>query len=392
MEKSNRFWRGFFCGLGVTVIVVLGTYAGVKASDILTGAQSQTLLSKETESKVELINRIIKANYLEEVEDKQMTEGLYSGLLDALGDPYSVYYTEEDYSAFQESVSGTYCGIGASLLQDKDTGIITVVRTFQGSPSYEEGITTGDILYKVEGEEVTGQDLSTVTAKVKGEPGTKVHVSFVRNGEILEKDLERREIEVPTVEYKMLENQIGYIQIAEFDEVTAVQFENALADLKSQGMESVIFDLRDNPGGYLNIVVKMLDSLLPEGILVYTEDKYGNREEYRSDENKTEFPVAVLINGNSASASEIFAGAIKDYKAGTLVGTTTFGKGIVQTVKELGDNTALKLTVSKYYTPSGVCIHGTGIEPDIEVKLDYDKYLEDGTDNQLNEAIQVLSK
>lgn len=392
MEKNNRFWRGFFCGLGVTILVVLGTFAGVKASEALIGGQTKTLLSKETEQKVELINGIIQANYLEDVDHKQMTEGIYSGLLEALGDPYSVYYTEEDYTSFQESVSGTYCGIGASLLQDKDTGIITVVRTFKGSPSYEEGITTGDILYKVEGDEVTGQDLSTVTAKVKGEPGTKVQVSFVRNGEIMEKNLERREIEVPTVEYKMLDQQIGYVQIAEFDEVTAVQFENALADLKSQGMKSVIFDLRDNPGGYLNIVVKMLDRLLPEGILVYTEDKYGNREEYRSDENKTELPMAVLINGNSASASEIFAGAIKDYKAGTLIGTTTFGKGIVQTVKELGDNTAIKLTVSKYYTPSGVCIHGTGIAPDIEVKLDYEKYLEDGTDNQLNRAIEELSK
>lgn len=374
----------------VSIAFTSGKYFGSFTGHSTVG---NTIITKETAKKAEAIQKVIDTYYLEEENISDVQEGVYKGMLDALGDPYSVYYSKEEYDAFQESYSGEYCGIGATLMQDGETGIITIVKPFDGSPAKEAGMRTDDILYKVEDEEVTGQDLTEVVSKVKGVENTTVHLTILRGSEEIEMDVVRRTISVPTVESEMLENNIGYIAISEFDEITLEQWNEAYSTLNAQGMQSLIVDLRNNPGGGLSVVANILDTILPEGIIVYHEDKYGRKDEFTSDEeHKIEIPMAVLINGNSASASEIFAGAVKDYKLGTLIGTTTFGKGIVQQMISLGDGSAVKVTISKYYTPSGVCIHETGIEPDIEVKFDSEKYLEDESDNQLQKAIEVLSK
>lgn len=357
------------------------------------GSSNDSIITREVAQKAEAIQQVIEKLYLEEEDVQAVQEGVYKGMVSALGDPYSVYYTKEEYDAFQESYTGEYCGIGASLLQNADTGLITIVKTFKGSPAQEAGLKTDDILYKVEGEEVTGEDLSEVVARVKGKEGTTVKVTIMRGTEEMDLELVRKTISVPTVEYEMLDNNMGYIIISEFDEITTSQWTEAYETLKQQGMTSLIVDLRNNPGGGLSVVAEILDSILPEGMIVYHEDKNGQREEYKSDEeHKIEVPLAVLVNGNSASASEIFAGAVKDYGIGTLIGTTTFGKGIVQQMVSLGDGSAMKVTISKYYTPNGVCIHGTGIEPDIQVEFDAEAYENDESDNQLQKAIEVLSQ
>jgi len=336
---------------------------------------------------------------MEAVDQEAMADGLYKGLLQSLKDPYSVYYTKDEYKALMESSSGIYCGIGASVSQDVKTGIISIVKPFLAGPAYEAGVLPGDVLYKVNGEEVTGEDLTEVVGKIKGEEGSKAELTIIREGETepMEFSITRRTIEVPTIEYEMLDNKIGYIAVSEFDEVTAEQFRDAVADLDQQGQKGLIIDVRNNPGGLLSTVVDMLDRMLPKGLIVYTEDKYGAREEkYSTAKEEFNKPLAILINGNSASASEIFAGAIQDYKVGTIVGTTSFGKGIVQSIIPLTDGTAIKVTVSKYFTPEGRNIHKIGIEPDVKEELNEDLrqkvVIEKDEDNQLQKAIGIIEK
>ncbi len=248
------------------------------------------------------------------------------------------------------------------MKQDPDTKVVTVVNCFDGSPAMEAGLLAGDVISKINGDEIGEMDLSEVVARIKTDKGKTITLTIERDEEEpFELEMERRKIEVPTVTSEMLDHQIGYIQLSEFDTITADQFEEHLGRLQEEGMKSLIVDLRDNPGGVLQVVVKILDRILPEGMIVYTEDKNGRREEFKSDEDhKLEIPLVVLINENSASASEIFAGAIKDYGIGTLIGKKTFGKGIVQCIYNLVDGTAVKLTVSKYYTPNGNNIHEIG--------------------------------
>lgn len=349
--------------------------------------------------KLEFLELLIDKYYLEEVDQNLFADAIYKGFMKSLKDPYSTYYTQEEYKALMESSSGVYHGIGTTVSQNAKTGIITIVKPFESSPAHEAGLLPGDILYKVEDEEVTGVDLSEVVSRMKGKEGTSVNITVIRENvsEPIELNIVRREIKVPTVEYKMLDDKIGLITILEFDEVTVNQFDRAVTELEKAGMQGLVVDVRNNPGGLLSGVVKMLDRLLPEGLLVYTEDKYGNRlEEPAKNPDQINVPLAVLINGNSASASEIFAGAIQDYEKGTIVGTTSFGKGIVQKVIPLSDGTAVKLTISKYFTPKGRNIHGTGIEPDIKVELK-DELKQMTTipveeDNQLQEALRVIKE
>ena len=328
-----------------------------------------------------------------------MENYLYKGMIAGLDDAYAAYYTKEEYQSMMDSTNGSYYGIGVEMSQNMTTGIITITRVFEGSPAEEAGLLPGDVIYKVQDTEVTGEDLTKVVSMVKGAEGTTVPISVAREGEsdYLTFDVERRTIEISTVEHRMLDGNIGYISIASFDDVTVNQFLTALEDLENQGETALIIDLRNNGGGLVSSAGSILDRLLPEGLIVYTEDKYGNREELKSDaENYFDKPLAVLVNGNSASASEIFAGAIKDYGIGTLVGTQTFGKGIVQKVYPLSDGTAVKLTVSKYYTPKGNNIHGIGIAPDVEVELDADVAnaitIPEEKDNQLQKAVEILTE
>lgn len=385
-EKSRSFGKGLACGV-LLCVLVLGI-TGCAAARFYLGNFGKSTEEQKIDAKIEELNYYIEKYYLFDYEEEDVENGVYKGLMAGLGDVYTGYYTPEEYESFMESSNGSYSGIGAVLSQDYTTGIIQVVRAFAGSPAEEAGLTTGDVLYKVGDEEVTGEDLSLVVTNLKGEEGTEVKISILRDGEVIDLSIVRRSIEVPTVEYEMAADRIGYIAITEFDDVTDDQFLAAMEDLKSQGMENLIVDLRNNGGGLVDVTCTILDQLLPEGLIVYTEDKDGNRqEEYSDAEHYFAGDMAVLVNGNSASASEIFAGAIKDYGVGTLIGTQTFGKGIVQSLFPLSDGSAIKITVSRYYTPAGNNIHEVGITPDII--LEYDTDAEE--DNQLQKAIEVLS-
>jgi carboxyl-terminal processing protease len=296
-----------------------------------------------------------------------------------------------------ESTTGTYYGIGAVVQQNMKTMYITIVKPYVDGPAYNAGMLPGDIIYMVDDVDVTGMDINNVVAMMKGPEGTQVKVTVVRDGEPdpVELIITRAQIEIETIEYEMLENDIGYILISGFEEPTPKQFKEAIEDLKKQGMKGLVLDLRDNGGGLLDAVVEMLDYILPKGMIVYTEDKYGNRDEYKgTDKDVLELPMSVLINGNSASAAEIFAAAMQDYEAATLVGTTSFGKGIVQSILPLTDGTAVKITISRYFTPKGVCIHGEGVTPDIEVELKDELrqmvVIPKDQDNQLAVAIALV--
>ena len=408
----RNFLSGLLTGLcsSLLLVAVIGTallYVRSKAEENVENSVKAQENTKQIEEipydeivdKLAFLQMLVDKYYLESVEDVPFAEGIYKGFVASLKDPYSTYFTKEEYSALMESSSGIYCGIGATVSQNTKTGVITVVKPFTTGPAYKVGILPGDILYKVNNEEVTGLDLSEVVGKMKGEEGTTVKVEVIREGKSdpIKYTITRQNIEVPTIEYKMLDDKIGYIAISEFDEITISQFSSAVSKLEKKGMKGLVLDVRNNPGGLLQSVVKILDRLLPPELLVYTEDKYGEREEEKAvDNKKLTIPMAVLINGQSASASEIFAGTLQDYKAATIIGTTSFGKGIVQKVIPLSDGTAIKLTISKYFTPNGRNIHKTGIKPDIEVELNEEMQKEViipvDKDNQLQEAIKDLMK
>ncbi len=333
--------------------------------------------------------------FLGEITDEELQDGIYKGMLGALGDPYSEYYTAAELTALMEQTEGVYYGIGAYVSLDTATSLPKISGTIEGAPSEEVDLRANDLIYEVDGVSTYGLSLTEVVGLIKGEENTQVVLTIIREGasDYLKVAVTRRKVETPTVEYEMMEDGMAYIQVTEFDEVSIEQFENALAAVRSKGMKGMILDLRANPGGSLNAVVEMARMLLPEGMIVYTEDKYGQRSEYTCDgSKKLEVPLVVLVDMNSASASEIMAGAIKDYGIGKLVGTTTFGKGIVQQIVPFRDGSAVKLTISAYYTPKGNNIHGIGIEPDVVCEFDGEAYYgsEDRPDNQLEKAKEVL--
>lgn len=347
--------------------------------------------------KIEYIKEMINDYSLYGASEEDMLEGMYRGLLWSIDDAYSAYYTVDEMEALMESSTGYYCGIGVMVSQNVYTGIITVVKPFKDGPAYNAGMRKEDILIKVEDEEVTGVDLNEVVAKIKGEEGTTVNVTVLRGEQEISMDVTRAWIEVPTIEYEMLDDKIGYISVSEFDEVTVEQFNTAVTSLEKQNMKGLVIDLRDNPGGLVDSAVSMLDRILPKGLLVYTEDKNGTREEeFAKDNTQLQVPLVLLMNGNSASASEIFAGAVKDFGKGKVVGTQSYGKGIVQIVAYVNDGSGIKFTVSQYFTPKGNAVHELGITPDVVVELDEKlKTLSEipkDQDNQLQEAIKVLKE
>ncbi|NLL00205.1 MAG: S41 family peptidase [Clostridiales bacterium] len=406
----KNFLTGFLSGIfGALVLCLVGAgiyyaidvpeKAVIPIEDVSAADINDEKTYEDIVEKLEVLEMLIDTYYLEEVDQEAFATGIYRGFVSSLNDPYSTYYTKQEYANLIESSSGVYHGIGAVVSQNVNTGILTIVKPYKDSPAYKAGLLPDDIIYKVEGEEVTGKDISEVVSKIKGKEGTKVNITIYRDGveEPMDFTITRQKINIPTIEFEMLDGKIGYIQIAEFDDITISQFNNAIDQLEKKGMKGLVVDVRNNPGGLLNSVVDILDRLLPRGLIVYTEDKYKNREEekaVRSDQfNK---PLVVLINGNSASASEIFAGALQDYEKATVVGTTSFGKGIVQRVIPLSDGTAIKLTISKYFTPKGRNIHGTGIVPDVEVELDDELKqlvtIPHDKDNQLQKAIEILKE
>ena len=371
-------------------------YLIISPSGIKQTAKSDILTNK-TVKKIDELMSYIDLYYNDDYDEEDIRNAIYAGTLEGLGDPYSVYYTADEYKDMQINTSGNYYGIGAALSQDAKTKEVTISKVYEGTPAEEAGLKDGDQIIKVNDTESTSKELSALVQEIRGEEGTTVHLQVYRasNNKTFEIDVERKNVELPSITSKMLDGGIGYIQISEFQSKTDEQFKSALADLKKQGMKSLIVDVRSNPGGLINAASNILDQILPEGTVVYTEDKYGKREDYTSDSNCLDCPIAVLVNENSASASEIFAGAIKDYNYGTLIGTKTFGKGIVQTVFPLEDGDAVKITTAKYYTPKGNYIHGVGIEPDIELTYKYsgpeDEAYDMKYDNQVQKAIEVLN-
>lgn len=340
------------------------------------------------QKKVKEIERLIEKYYLGEVDQQKQTDYMYLGLVAGLEDRYSTYYTKEQYEELQKTQEGVYTGIGITIIQNSEDGKIYVESCVEESPAAQAGIQAGDCIEAVNGTKTEGMTTSQVVDLIGAGSGGTVTLTVTRDGEE-ERDIQIEEgtVEMRSVDSRMLENHVGYIQITEFTGVTSEQFAAAFQELDSQGMEKLVIDLRDNPGGLVNAVCDTLRQILPEGLIVYTEDKNGNRKEEICDgDTPIQIPLAVLVNEGSASASEIFAGAVKDYGIGTLVGTTTFGKGIVQDMFQLSDGSVLKLTVSHYYTPNGNNINGTGITPDVQAEQPE----QSETDVQLQKALEVL--
>ena len=406
MENKNKFWKGALVGALLTAfagLIIVGMSLGIFliGRTAIDGPQ-QAAESNQAENqdgsldlnritkKITTLQQIIDKYYLFDEDTTKVEDWIYKGMMYGLNDPYTTYYTAEEYQKLSEDTEGEYHGIGVMISQNRSTGIITVIKVFKDTPAAEAGMRPGDVLYKVGDMEVTGMDMDILVKDyIKGKDGSEVALTVFRQdeGEYVDLKMERRNVTVQTVEYQMLEDHVGYIAVSQFDVVTAGQFKAAVDDLEKQGMKKLLVDLRNNPGGVLDAVVGMLDYILPDDLmiegdkdlvrtnteatlLVYMADKNGKGgQEYASDGHSLDIPMAVLVNGESASASEVFTGAMKDYGRATVVGTKTFGKGIVQNLIPLDNGTAIKMTTAHYYTPSGFDLHGKGIEPDVEVEL-----------------------
>ena len=341
-------------------------------------------IGSEVEGKLNAIDSVLESFYFGDVDDETAKDNIYKAYLSSYGDKYTMYYTADEYKALKESTNGKFYGIGA-VCQLSGEGGILLVDVYDNGAGYQAGLRSGDRVVNVDGRDITGMELSSAVALIKGDKGTSVTLEVIRGTERLTFSAVRDAVEAKTVSYTLLDNNIGYLSISQFEEVTTKQFKAAVEDLQSQGMKGLVIDIRNNPGGLLDTVVGMLKYMLPDGLIVYTEDKQGNRKEYKGQDNdEFNLPLAVIVNGNSASASEIFAGAIQDYGKGTIIGTQTYGKGIVQTVKPLTDGSAIKFTIAKYFTPKGQDIHGKGVTPDMVVEYDTDA----DVDTQLDEAIK----
>ena len=433
MENKNKFWKGALVGALLTAfvgLIIVGMSLGIFliGRTAIDGPQ-QAAESNQAENqdgsldlnritkKITTLQQIIDKYYLFDEDATKVEDWIYKGMMYGLNDPYTTYYTAEEYQKLSEDTEGEYHGIGVMISQNRSTGIITVIKVFKDTPAAEAGMRPGDVLYKVGDMEVTGMDMDILVKDyIKGKDGSEVALTVFRQdeGEYVDLKMERRNVTVQTVEYQMLEDHVGYIAVSQFDVVTADQFKAAVDDLEKQGMKKLLVDLRNNPGGVLDAVVGMLDYILPDDLmiegdkdlvrtnteatlLVYMADKNGKGgQEYASDGHSLDIPMAVLVNGESASASEVFTGAMKDYGRATVVGTKTFGKGIVQNLIPLDNGTAIKMTTAHYYTPSGFDLHGKGIEPDVEVELK-EEFKNQITvdvkeDNQIQAALKALDK
>lgn len=396
-EKKGSFSKGLVTGIaiGVAFCLVFAFFGGRIASIISSFSSSSSSSELTYEQKVEAIKEYIDKYYIDDVDEETLDDASLKGLLSGLGDDYAVYYTAEEMADIVEADNGEYAGIGVSVSMNDD-GEIYVYRVFDDTPAKEAGLQVGDIITEAAG--VTEfETLEALVSVVKGEVGTTVDITVDRDGQELEFTIERRKITIESVSYEMLDNNIGYIYIMEFNLLTTDQFNEAIEDLLSQGMESLILDLRDNPGGLLDTVVAMSDRVLPEGVILTVENASGEITTYSSDEeNQLDIPMVAIINENSASASEVFVGALKDYGVATVVGETSFGKGIVQSMWQFSDGSGMKFTTDRYYTPNGTSLDGVGITPDIEVSLPEDAYddgiLTDEEDTQLQAAIEVLTE
>ena len=380
------FWFGVF----------LGIIIGILATGAVMIVQTAVLYKSGYgyEDKIETILAYLEAYSIYDIDDQLVEDATAEGLLSGIGDTYARYYTAEEYAEYQESSAGEYAGIGVQVVW-AETGA-EIYKVYSNSPAEEVGLQVGDIIIGADGV-ADFEDLDSLVAAVKGEAGTSVVLTVLRDEEEIEVEVERAEIEIDVITYEMLDGNIGYIYISEFAAVAEEQFYEALDSLEADGMESLIIDLRDNPGGDYDTVVAMCDRVLPEGVIITVEDKDGNTEsEYSDEENQVTVPMVVLINGNTASASEVFAGALQDYGLAVLVGEQSYGKGVVQSIFSLSDGSGIKFTTKIYYTPNGTCVDGVGLTPDVEVSIPDEAYddgeLTDDEDTQLQTAIEILSE
>lgn len=407
MEDSvNNFKKIWIALLIITIPFIGGMIVGDRLSK---GNQNADTDIQKNEQAIEYprmkeLNKLIEDHYLFDVDKKQMEESVYKGMFQGLGDPYSVYLNEEDYQSLMESTSGKYAGVGIVVSVSEDN-FITVVSPIEGTPASEAGIRTGDKIIQVEETSYTGEQMDEAIDKMRGEPNTDVVVTISRPvkdkaDEVFDVTLTRRIIQTHTVKSQLLNGEIGYININQFDENTYKEFAAEYDKMKKEGAKGILLDLRNNPGGVLPITVQIADMLLPKGPVVKTVDKKGNEEIESSDSSMEDLPMTVLVNKGSASASEILAGALKDYGRAIILGETTFGKGIVQRIFPLTENVetgpGVKLTISEYYTPKGTKIHEVGVKPDIEVVLSED-VIELGPDHldqdkQLVEGLKNITK
>lgn len=399
-KKSQGFASGMIIGAVSAFMAVILLILSVSAVCIAKGyihigvngdvyIQSDAVtdsdgIGSEVEGKLNAIDSVLESFYFGDVDDETAKDNIYKAYLSSYGDKYTMYYTADEYKALKESTNGKFYGIGA-VCQLSGEGGVLLVDVYDNGAGYQAGLRSGDRVVNVDGRDITDMELSSAVALIKGDKGTSVTLEVIRGTERLTFSAVRDAVEAKTVSYTLLDNNIGYLSISQFEEVTTKQFKAAVEDLQSQGMKGLVIDIRNNPGGLLDTVVGMLKYMLPDGLIVYTEDKQGNRKEYKGQDNdEFNLPLAVIVNGNSASASEIFAGAIQDYGKGTIIGTETYGKGIVQTVKPLTDGSAIKFTIAKYFTPKGQDIHGKGVTPDMVVEYDTDA----DVDTQLDAAIK----
>lgn len=388
--KHKEYAAGVLTG----VLVVALAAGGVK---FVQQRQYNGVLSDTSHvQKIEYLEKMIDQEYLGEVDNAEMAEGIYAGLVYGLGDVYSRYYTADEYAQETASTDGAYAGIGVSIQKNKNGGV-QIAECYEGGPGAEAGLQTGDVITAINDTDVTDMELSDVVSLIRENKDNTIVLTVFRENEEKSREIsvDVTDVELPSVFGEMLDKKTGYIQITQFTGVTLQQYKDMFAELKDKGMERLVIDLRDNPGGLLTSVCDILREILPEGLIVYTEDKYGNREEETCDgKHQLDMPLAVLVNENSASASEIFAGAVQDHEVGTIVGTTTYGKGVVQELRQLSDGSAVKLTVSNYYTPNGNSINKVGIKPDVEVKLASELLNKDEItheeDNQLQKALDVI--
>ena len=403
MFSNKRLIVGIIALVAVTSVVsVLGSALVFSGLDYLNPKYEISFdpkaVSIENIRKFVQVRDVLKSEYYKTVDENNLVEGAISGMADSLGDPYTMYFNKEQMKVFMERSDGSYVGIGVSITMGND-GLLTIIEPFKGSPAEKAGMLQGDKIIRVGDKDVTAiRDEDIIISMIKGPENTGVKVTVYRpsEGKPIEFDMVRKRIKVENIRSEVLPGNIGYIRIIMFDSDISRYFEEHLNALLGQGIDALVIDVRDNPGGSYDQVVKIADRLLPKGLIVYTEDRRGKKVEEFSDPKQLELPMAVLVNDNSASASEILSGALKDHNKATLVGVKTFGKGLVQAVLPLSDGSGLKVTVSRYFTPSGVCIQDIGIEPNQTVQLP-EKYnnmpvsqIPRGDDVQLQTAVEIL--
>ena len=385
-EKKENSWGSFLAG-AVTVILLLTIFRTASHFIWLPGG-TDTPTSVQTSEKIRTIEQLIDEVYVGEKDEEALAEGMYRGLISGLGDRYADYYTEEEFQELATSQEGYYEGVGITIGQTEEGAGLTIVEVTDGSPAAEAGIQAGDILIAVDGTDVTSMTVTEAAALIREGENDTINLTVEREGTgQIQAEVTREKLETQTVAGKMLTDTIGYLAISQFTGLTSDQFADVYQQLQEEGLQKLLIDLRGNPGGLVTAVCDTLRQILPEGLIVYTEDKQGNREEYTCEgEMPLDIPLIVLVDENTASAGEIFTGAVKDYGLGTIVGTQTFGKGIVQDFYTLPDQSVVKLTVAHYYTPKGNDIHGVGIAPDVEAEQPEDAE----SDVQLEKAIEVL--